>query len=147
MNDDTHLQYASTQEEILQAVRENSVRRGLFFLKNLSALKIDEIVQAVEQRASNYDMELWREYAETTGIALEAMNALDMHDPPVPYPYYFCLPDDLIREPRLLLYYRNVAMISNKVMNNIGLDTTQHEVGLPLDVDKATAIAYHLNRI
>lgn len=146
-NENNYLQYASTQEEILQAVRENSVRRGLFFLKNLSALDVDGIIQNIEQLGTEYDMELWRERADDAGIALEALDVLDNHNPPVPYPYYFCLPGDFAREPRLLLYYRNVAMISNKVMNNIGLDTTQHEIGSPLNIEKATAISQHLNQI
>jgi len=140
-------QYASTQEEILQAVRDNSVRRGLFFLKNLAALDVDGIVQDIEQLGREYDMELWRERAEDIGISPSALDTLDVHDPPVPYPYYFCLPGDLVREPRLVLYYRNVAMISNKVMNNIGLDTSQHEISAPLSMDKAQAIAQHLNKI
>lgn len=144
---DDYTQYASTQEEILQAVRENSVRRGLFFLKNLSALDVDGIVQDIEQLGRDYDMELWRERADEAGISPAALDTLDAHDPPVPYPYYFCLPGDLVREPRLVLYYRNVAMISNKVMNNIGLDTTQHEISMPLGVDKAQSIAQHLNKI
>lgn len=145
--DDDYRQYASTQEEILQAVRDNSVRRGMFFLKNLSALDVDGIVRDIEQLGADYDMELWRERAEKSSITTAALDILDAHDPPVPYPYYFCLPGDLVREPRLILYYRNVAMISNKVMNNIGLDTTQHEVGLPLSVEKAQAIAQHFNQI
>jgi hypothetical protein len=139
--------YASTHDEILQAVRENSVQRGLFFLKNLAALDFDRIVEAIEQRAKTYDMEVWREAAASAGIAGVALDILDSYHPPIPYPYYFCLPAELVDEPRLILYYRNVAMVSNKVMNNIGLDTTQYEVGAPLDLDKAGQIASHLNQI
>ncbi len=139
--------YASTHDEILQAVRENSVQRGLFFLKSLAALDFDRIVEAVEQRAKTYDMEVWREAAAAAGVAEIALDILDSYSPPIPYPYYFCLPAELVDEPRLILYYRNVAMVSNKVMNNIGLDTTQHEVGVPLDSDKAAQIASHLNQI
>lgn len=139
--------YASTHDEILQAVRENSVQRGLFFLKSLAALDFDRIVDAVEQRAKTYDMEVWREAAAAAGVAGIALDILDSYNPPIPYPYYFCLPAELVDEPRLILYYRNVAMVSNKVMNNIGLDTTQHEVGAPLDSDKAAQIASHLNQI
>lgn len=145
--DDDYRQFTSTQAEILQAVRDNSVRRGMFFLKNLSALDVDGIVRDIEQLGADYDMELWRERAEESSITPAALDILDAHDPPVPYPYYFCLPGDLVREPRLILYYRNVAMISNKVMNNIGMGTIQHEVGLPLSVEKAQAIAQHFNQI
>ena len=145
--DDDYRQFASTQAEILQAVRDNSVRRGMFFLKNLTALDVDGIVRDIEQLGADYDMELWRERAEESSITPAALDILDTHDPPVPYPYYFCLPGDLVREPRLILYYRNVAMISNKVMNNIGMGTIQHEVGLPLNVEKAQAIAQHFNQI
>lgn len=139
--------YASTPEEIRQALRENSVQRGLFFLKNLSALQVDDIMQEVEMLGERYDMEAWREQADAAGIAADALDTLDAHDPPVPYPHYFCLPADLIRQPQLVLYYRNVAMISNKVMNNIGLDTTKHELGEPLPEEKARSIAQHLNQI
>jgi len=139
--------YASTHDEILQAVRENSVQRGLFFLKSLAALDFDRIVDAVEQRAKTYDMEVWREAAAAAGVAGSALDILDSYSPSIPYPYYFCLPAELVDEPRLILYYRNVAMVSNKVMNNVGLDTTQHEVGAPLDLDTATQIASHLNQI
>lgn len=140
-------QYASTHDEILQAVRENSVQRGLFFLKSLAALDFDRIVAAIEQRAKTYDMEVWREAAAAAGVDGIALDILDSYSPPIPYPHYFCLPSELVNEPRLILYYRNVAMVSNKVMNNIGLDTTQHEVGAPLDSDKAAQIASHLNQI
>lgn len=146
-NPEDYSQYASTQAEILQAVRENSVRRGVFFLNNLAALNIDGLIQNVEQLGADYDMEHWREIAEQAGIAPEALAVLDQHQPPVPYPYYFCLPQTLTEDPRFLLYYRNVAMVSNKVMNDIGLNTTQHEIGVPLDETKAQVIAQHLNKI
>lgn len=139
--------YASTEAEVLQAVRENSIRRGVFFLKNLAALNLDAIIAQVERLAATYDMEAWREASAGAGILPEALDALDGYDPPVPYPCYFCLPDDLITNPQLILYYRNVAMVSNKVMNNIGLDTTQHEIGIPLAPDKAARIAQYLNQI
>lgn len=144
---DDYTQYSSTSEEIRQAVRENSVRRGQFLLKHLAALDVAGIVQQVEQLGLAYDMEHWREQAAEVGITSLALDILDAKTPSVPYPYYFCLPDELMRNPRLLLYYRNVAMVSNKVMNNIGLDTTQYEAGLPLDDTSAQAIAHHLNTI
>lgn len=139
--------YASTRDEILQAVRENSIRRGLFFLKNLSALRVDGILAEIDRYAAAFDMEVWREAAPQFGSDLSALTTLDQHEPPVPYPYYFCLPQMLIDNPRLVLYYRNVAMISNKVMNNIGLDTTGHEIGVPMSQDKAEQVASHLNQI
>ncbi len=139
--------YTSTKAEVLQAVRENSIRRGVFFLKNLTALNLDAIIAQVEHLAMTYDMEAWREASAEAGIMPEALDILDGYNPPVPYPYYFCLPNDLIATPQLVLYYRNVTMVSNKVMKNIGLDTTQYEVGVPPEADKATQIAQHLNQI
>lgn len=144
-NNDRNL--ASTQDEIRQAVRANSVKRGIFILKSLAMLDVDGIIQQMEQLCTEYDKEIWRERAEDANISHAALDQLDRADPPVPYPYYFCLPGDLLRQPRLILYYRNVAMVSNKVMGNIGLDTTQHEIGLAISVDKAQAIAEHLNEI
>ena len=94
--------YASTRDEILQAVRENSIRRGLFFLKNLSALRVDSILAEVDQYAATFDMEVWRDAAPQIGIDLSALATLDQHEPPVPYPYYFCLPQMLIENPLVI---------------------------------------------
>jgi hypothetical protein len=92
-------------------------------------------------------MEVWHDVAARIGIDSSALDMLNQQEPPVPYSYYFCTPEMLIDNPHLVLYYRNVAMISSKVMNNIGLDTTQHETGIPLPEDKAHQIASHLNQI
>jgi hypothetical protein len=137
--------YASTTDEILQAVRENSIRRGLFFLKNLAALDLETVIQAVEQLSQSYDMEAWREVADQAGIPLEALDVLDRMEPRIPYPFYFCLPGELQRQPRLILYYRNVAIVSNKVMTNIGMGTAQYEIGMPIETEKAVEIAKYLN--
>lgn len=41
--------------------------------------------------------------------------------------YYFCTPDILKEQPELITYYRNVAMMSQKAMNDMGLSTTDYE--------------------
>lgn len=139
--------YASTEEEILQAVQQNSIQRGAFFLKNLAALNIDAVINAVRGLANSYDMELWREQTEdeSLGISQKALEILDGLS--ISYPYYFCLPDELEKNPRLVLYYRNVAMISNKVMGNVKLDTLPHELGTPISPEKAKKLAAYLNEI
>ncbi|GIK28487.1 MAG: hypothetical protein J5J04_17190 [Anaerolineae bacterium] len=138
--------FESTQDEILQAVRENSIRRGLFFLRSLTSMSVDNIITAIEKVSSNFDMEQWRIAADSEGIEQSALDILDAHVPRIPYPYYFCLSADIVKDPTLILYYRNVAMVSNKVMNNIGLTTVEHESGSPISHDKALRIAQHLNR-
>ncbi|MCS6859922.1 MAG: XcyI family restriction endonuclease [Abditibacteriales bacterium] len=60
----------------------------------------------------------------------------------------FAHPSVLIANPRRVGYYRMLAMVSQKSMNNVGLPVTRHEVqGSPLTDDRALAIACHLNRI
>jgi len=138
--------YASTEAEILEAVQQNSIQRGVFFLTNLAALNIDAVINEVRQIASS-DMELWREQAEgeSLGISQEAFEILDRLS--IPYPFYFCLPDNLEKNPRLVLYYRNVAMVSNKVMGNVKLDTLPHELGASILPEKAKRLAAYLNEI
>lgn len=138
---------ASTPDEIQQAVRENSILRGLFFLKNLSVMDVDAILKEISKDANKFDMEEWRERGDHLGVSLEALDTLDNLDPPIPYPYYFCTPEQIFEKPQLLAYYRNVAMISNKVMNGIGLDTSSYEAGREIGEQLAEKIVLHLNQV
>lgn len=138
---------ASTPEEIQQAVRENSILRGLFFLKNLSMMDVDAILKEISKDAHRFDMEEWRDRSDSLGVSVEALDTLDNMNPPIPYPYYFCTPEQIIEKPQLLAYYRNVAMISNKVMNGIGLDTGRYEAGREIEKELAEKIILHLNQV
>lgn len=91
--------FESTQDEILQAVRENSIRRGLFFLRSLTSMSVDNIITAIEKVSSNFDMEQWRIAADSEGIEQSALDILDAHVPRIPYPYYFCLSADIVKDP------------------------------------------------
>ena len=72
---------------------------------------------------------------------------LDSDEPPIPYPYYFCTPDFLIEHPQLTFYYRNIAMLSSKVMRGLGLDTTPYENGETPTREDAIEIVKYLNEI
>ena len=123
-------EFASTPEEIRRAVQRNAVQRGQFFALNLARLGFDQILDQVEAIAYSADGEMWREAANRLGIDPAALDVLDHIS--VRYPYYFCTPTDLVTNPSLVAYYRNVAMVSAKVMRSIGLDTVAHEAGLAL---------------
>ncbi|GAB4526759.1 MAG: hypothetical protein Kow0063_01300 [Anaerolineae bacterium] len=140
--------YASTLDEIQRAVERNSIKRGVFIIKNLLALDFDGLLQDVKRIANQYDKEEWREVADRLCIDIEALHILDNASSPIPYPYYFCTPDILREHPKLITYYRNVAMMSQKVMNDMGLSTIGYEAGLvapPPDI--AQSLAYHFNQI
>jgi hypothetical protein len=60
----------------------------------------------------------------------------------------FAHPAVLTANPRRISYYRMLAMVSQKSMNNVGLSVARHEAqGSPLTEDRALAIARHLNHI
>ena len=136
-------EFASTQEEIRRAVQRNAVQRGQFFALNLARLGFDQILDQVEAIARDTDPEIWREAADHLGIDPQALDVLDRI--PVRYPYYFCNPTQLTQSPSLVAYYRDVAMVSAKVMRGIGLDTMPHEVGQTLPDDKAQQLAIYFN--
>jgi hypothetical protein len=139
--------FASTPDEIQHAVERNSVKRGVFFIKNLVTLNFAALIQRVKQISQEYDKEEWCEAASDLWIDVEALKALDACEPPVPYPYYFCTPDILTRDPELVMYYRNVAMVSQKVMNDMGLNTIAYEAGQAPPPDIALDLTHHFNSI
>jgi hypothetical protein len=140
--------FASTSEEIKRAVERNAVQRGVLLVKVLVSLNMDGAIAAVEHIAAGYDKEEVREAAEELGISVDALTILDHAAPPIPYPYYFCTPAYLTDHPQLVMYYRNVAMLSRKVMNGIGLGTGPYELNL-LAPSAAIAgeLAHYFNRI
>jgi len=139
--------FASTPDEIQRAVERNSIKRGLFIIRNLVALDFTSLVRRVDQIAKAYDKEVWYEAASELWIGVDALRILDASHPPIPYPYYFCTPDILIKHPELTMYYRNVAMVSQKVMNDMGLSTIAYEAGQVPPLDIATDLARHFNQI
>jgi len=56
-------------------------------------------------------------------------------------------PDTLVQHPELVTYYRNVAMVSQREMHAMGLDTVAYEAGKPLTPDMAAVLARCFNRI
>jgi len=128
-------------------VKDNSIRRGAFFIKNLVTLDFASLIQRVEQISCEYDKEEWYEAASDLCIDAEALKALDACEPSIPYPYYFCTPDVLSQHPELVTYYRNVAMVSQKVMNDMGLNTSAYEGGETPPPDIALDLTHCFNRV
>ena len=140
--------FASTPEETKRAVERNAIQRGVLLVKILVSLNMDEAIATIRKIAAEYDKEEIREAAEALGIDVVALTILDQADPPIPYPWYFCTPTYLVENPRLVMYYRNVAMLSRKVMNGIGLGTEGYELNLvapPASV--AAELAHYFNKI
>ena len=140
--------FASTPDEIRMAVEQNALDRGVLLIKVIVSLRIDTLLDLVDKLARSYDKEDFFESADAMGIKVDALKYLDKVDPPVPYPHYFCMPNVLIEHPDLVFYYRNVAMLSRKVMRGIGLDTDNfEEFGVAPSEQVARELCTYFNQI
>lgn len=137
--------FASTAEEIKRAIERNSIKRGSFIIKNLVSLNFDQLLQKVANFAQTYDRESWFERADTLHIDKEALRMLERV--PIAYPYYFCTPEILRQHPELVMYYRNAAMVSQKVMNGLGLNTSSYEAGAAPSEEIAQELSQRFNTI
>lgn len=137
----------STPEEIKRAVECNAVDRGVLFIGILAEFNIDGLLDQVEELAKAADKEDISELATTIGIDRRKLQLLDNANPPIPYLRFFCTPDILVRYPELTFYYRNVAMLSDKVMRDIGLHTAGYERGALMGAAQGMEIARYLNQI
>jgi hypothetical protein len=109
--------FASTPEEIRRAVERNAIERGVLLMRVLVSLELDGLLDTIEQLAVESDREEIYESAAQLGIDVDALAILDNARPPISYPFYFCTSTYLVQHPQLVMYYRNVAMLSRKVMN------------------------------
>jgi hypothetical protein len=140
-------QFLSTPAEIRHAVERNAIDRGVLFVGIIVELGIDELLGKIEALATTLDKEDVYESADILGIHAEALALLDSLDPPIPFPYYFCTPNSIVSEPRLVFYYRNISMLSQKVMKGIGLDTTAYENGAAPTRSEALELVQYLNDV
>jgi len=140
--------FASTSDEIKMAVERNALDRGTLLIQVIVSLRIDALLDLVDSLVSSYDKEDFYELADEIGVKIDALKHLENPQPPIPYPYYFCMPHTLMEHPELIFYYRNVAMLSRKVMRGIGLDTENfEELGTSPSEQVATELAAYFNKI
>jgi len=140
--------FASTFGEIKRAVEQNAIARGSLLIKVIISLKLDNILEIIRSISKSYDKEEIIQEANVLNIDLTALKILEEANPPIAYPYYFCTPQWLVENPGLFFYYRNVAMLSSKVMNGIGLSTKAFEESTEIpDFEYATEISKYLNGI
>ena len=140
--------FASTADEIRMAVERNALDRGALLVQVIVSLRIDTLLDLIDKLVSSYDKEDFYELADEIGVKVDALEYLERPQPPIPYPYYFCTPHTLIEHPELVFYYRNVAMLSRKVMRGIGLDTENfEELGISPPEQVATELAAYFNKI
>jgi len=130
------------------AVERNALDRGTLLIKVIVSLRIDTLLGLIDELVRSYDKEIFYESAGEIGIKIDALKCLDEARPPIPYPYYFCMPDTLVEHSELVFYYRNVAMLSRKVMRGIGLDTENfEELGVAPSEQVAAELARYFNTI
>ena len=117
--------FASTPDEIKRAVEKGAIHRGELLIKVIVSLRIDELLETI--RVIPYDREEIYERRTELNIDEAALALLDNSNPPIRYPFYFSTPTYLIDHPDLIMYYRNIAMLSRKVMRGIWLPTDAYE--------------------
>ncbi len=109
---------------------------------------IEEMLEQLEQLALCHDSKEWRERARSIRISEDALDLLDGADPPVPYQYYFSTPELLAEHPRLIFYYRNIAMLSDAAMREIDIDSACYEFGDTVpELAEASELATYFNGI
>lgn len=141
-------QFTSTFDEVKNAIEQNAFDRGGLLIRVIVSLEIDELLALVDKISTLYDREDFSELASDIGIDIEALKKLEDSNPPTQYAYYFCLPDILISHPELVFYYRNIAMLSRKVMRGVGLDVERFELtGATPSVEDAQSLATYFNEI
>lgn len=140
--------FASTPDEIRKAVEQNALDRGTLLIRVIVSLEIDQLLILIDEIAQSYDAENFFELANQVGINVEALKRLDKFNPPIPYPYYFCLPEMFMKHPVLVFYYRNIAMLSRKVMRGVDLDTENFEtLGIAPSEEAALELSVYFNEI
>ena len=138
--------FTSTLDEIKRAVQQGAIHKGDLLMKIIISMRFDEIVKIIEQ--IDYDKEDIYERRAELNIDAAALKRLDEADPPIEYPLYFASPSYLVQHPELVMYYRNVAMLSRKVMRGIGLNTEAYEdQGRLLTEEIALELSKHFNGI
>ncbi|MCB0196391.1 MAG: hypothetical protein KDJ65_30845 [Anaerolineae bacterium] len=133
--------FTSSQDEIRKAVEQNASDRGVLLLEVIVSLEVDKLLALVDEISELQDKEDFFYLADKIGIQINALKSLDNANPPVHYARYFCLPKILIQYPQLIFYYRNIAMLSRKVMRGIGLDTKSFELDV---IEPSEEIAHKL---
>jgi hypothetical protein len=138
--------FTSTFDEIRRAVQQGAIQKGELLMKVIISLRLDELIKTIE--GIEYDREEIYERRDELKIDVAALKRLDNADPPIAYPLYFSTPDHLVRYPELVMYYRNVAMLSRKVMNGIALGTGSYEdMGQRPSQEDAAELSRHFNGI
>jgi hypothetical protein len=110
-------------------------------------MDIENILSIIKDIAGSYDKEDVIDRCIKLEVQAEALNKLDRMNPPIPYPYYFCTPEMLVNHPAIVMYYRNLAMLSRKVMNGLGMNTGNYENGVAPSLEVAQRLSRYFNKI
>jgi len=122
--------------------RMDQLQRALFFHRKFHEYGMIELAEELDQlKGERYEWAL-----EALGISEIAWNiAIHRGIKPV---LVFCHPDVIMENPRRIAYYRMLAILSQKSMQNIGLPTQKHEFeSEQLDREKARSLAITFNKI
>jgi len=139
--------FISTPDEIRIAVEKSAIARGVLLIKIIGKTGIENTLAILKKIVDKYDKEEMIERCFDLEIRPEALASLDSANPPIAYPYYFSAPEMLIEYPTLVTYYRNLAMLSRKVMNGLGMNTANIENGAVPSFEAAQRFSRYFNKI
>jgi len=130
--------------------RENEVRawiidqleKSQYFHQKLHEWRLLEMAYELERiHGENFDWDLKR-----LNISQTAWNKV-IHRGIKPVKV-FCHPEVILEDPRRVMYYRMLAMVSQKSMGRIGLSVSGYEDGTrPMNRSTALRVSRHLNKI
>lgn len=121
---------------------EEQQAKSLFFHAKLHEWKLLETAYEIER----FEGEKVKWNLQELGISEQAWNRV-IHRGIAPV-RVFAHPEVLQQVPRAVSYYRMLAMVSQKSMKNVGLNTEPYEEGAQqLNQETASAIAVHLNKL
>lgn len=130
------------KEEKERAWERDQLQRALFFHKAFHEYGLIELAERLDQiKGEKYKWDL-----SNLAISETAWNiAIHRGLKPV---LVFCHPDVIMENPKFVAYYRMLAILSQKSMQNIGLPVIDHELkGKALDKEKANKLAVTLNKV
>jgi hypothetical protein len=138
--------FAPTPNQIKHTVERGVIHKSELFIKAVTSLRIKELLETI--RTTPYNPKEFCAKRAEFNIDKAALLCLDHARPPIPYPFYFSTPIFLSEHPELILYYRNLAMLSCKAMQDLGLPTDTYEDNHVAPSDEiALELARHFNGI
>jgi hypothetical protein len=113
------------------------VKSALFYRRRSSFIEAVRLLDSIDPDKLKWDNH------EDIGISQKAIDTVRANG--IPLERVFCNPMVILKEPKLLLYYRSVAAVPQKGIRLFGADTTKYERGESVAPNKAVDFSKTIN--